>query len=92
MTKLTRNESADKIRNIWASVVELSPASTNRLRVIGSMTYIVEVADYNVADLHRDHYQWLVNALNNDLVLETIDTLANFARAAGGEVAVPWRD
>ena len=89
---LTRNESSDAIRDIWAAAVELSPASTNRLRLVGAIAYIGEVTDYNVADLHKDHYQWLVNALNNELVLDTIDSLAAFARAAGGTVKSPWRD
>ena len=90
--KLTRNESADKIRDIWAAAVELSPASVNRLRLVGAVAYIGETTDYNVADLHRDHYQWLVNALNNELVLDAIDDLAALARAAGGAIASPWRD
>ena len=92
MATLTRNESADKIQKIWATVVERSPASTNRLRLVGAVAYIGEATDYNVADLHRDHYQWLVNALNGEVVLDAIDTLAAIARAAGGSIASPWRD
>ena len=89
MDKLTRNKSADLVQMVWATTVERAPESTQRIRLLGAVYY---ATTFDTPGIHKDHYQWLINALSDEGVQNTIDDLAERARAAGGEVAVPWRD
>lgn len=96
MDELTRNESADQIRLIWATTVELAPTATNRIRDVGITVYMEDFCEAHGLDinaLHIDHYNWLHTALGDETVLMMAESLAARARyVADGIVESPWRD
>ena len=89
MSALTRNQSADRTRDIGVDSLESAPTSTDGIRAHGVEVWL---ATYDTAGVHVDHLQWLRSTLGSPDVLDKIDELIRVAREAGGETDEPWRD
>jgi len=87
---LTRNESADRIKEIWSTIVEEAPRSTYDMRAVGAGVYTM--ARFDLVGVHDDHYNWLMERLEKGSVLDDIDAFAAKMRDAGGALDAPWRD
>lgn len=100
MTELTRNQSADRLKHIWSTIVEEAPGSTSAIQQIGAMPYVVD--SFDIIGVHSDHLAWLWPRLSNQLVelpngrtivpLDEIERFAGVMRAAGPGIDAPWRD
>lgn len=91
MSELTRNESADKLQRVWATILERAPESTKPLFDAEDLPGYLEI-HYDFEGIHQDHFDWLIARLDNDLVLCEIDAFAEKVRSAGPAIEAPWRD